>query len=194
MGFWVLALVLSLVVGVVVFGELRMNAFHQGLRAPLSEVFADLSPEARDILSAMLALESGNRSSFAARYHNLGNLTAPATYPGPTIVQPNADWEYKELSYSPGPNSEWQPDPNSSIFFRRRIAQRWRTYPDDPTFLTDFRTILKLPRYRAAWEGLKVGSVEQFVTGLHDGGYFTLPPDQYLAGLKKHFPTNGANS
>ena len=151
--------------------------------------YSGLPQDCRALVVAHAAYESGWGLSYAFRHgFNFGNITSGPTWGGQVLVQPNADWEYKAASTSPGP--DWADAGHGQ--WRRRIAQTWRAYANAQEALADYWRVLGWPRYQRARLALTRGDVDGFCRELgpdaglpYRGGYYTLPTADYTAGLKQ---------
>lgn len=132
----------------------------------IARALPQLGTEARFIVLAHAAYESGfGRAKAAVRGFNVFNITAGASWKGQSWTDVGGDTEY---------------DAQGNV---RRITQEWRIYPNLDGALADYWQFLGRSRYLRAREALQRGDVTAFVRELYAGGYFTLPPEKYLAGL-----------
>lgn len=156
------------------------------VRAQVDASLPFLSPNARALVVAHAAMESGYGRATASGVFNLFNLTRGANDPRPSFVEQNADWEYLQLSGAPPPSvdgSPWQQAPGGG--WRRRIPQRWRAYSSIDEGLRDYWEFLGGARYRPARDALSRADLGAFVALLASAGYYTLPETEYLARMEK---------
>ena len=121
-----------------------------------------LSGEARRIILAHLALESGYGTARAAKMgHNFGNLTAGPAWKG----------------------SKWSDIGGDVDASGKRITQEWRAYPSPDDFLADYWSFLGPAanggRYVLARNAIERGDLKGAAIALHDAGYYELNPVEY---------------
>lgn len=151
------------------------EGFVKGLREALEGVAPHLSTLAQQIVVAHAAFESGWGKSRPARLgFNLFNVTRTKSDTRPII-------ESGDLEYDSSGNA-------------RPITQRFAKYGSIGESLADYFRLLSGTRYAPALAALEAGDSVGFVNHLREGGYFTLPLDQYqstfagvLAGVKKRW-------
>ena len=129
-------------------------------------------PEASALLvTAHAALESGWGSiGHLSATRDMFNLTAGKAWLAagkPVLHQENADYEYRADGS------------------RVRIAQDWRKYASLRDAVLDYWEFLGASRYEAQGvrAALERADLQAFTRSLYAGGYYTLPPEQYLSGL-----------
>lgn len=66
----------------------------------------------------------------------------------------------------------------------KRVKSSFKTYADADASAADMVSLLKR-KYPDAWEALKVGDVDTYVSELKRGGYFTANETAYLNGVKR---------
>lgn len=118
------------------------------------------------IIVAHAAFESGYGKAKAAQAgNNLFNITAGPAWTGQKWVDVGGDTDGHGNS----------------------ITQTWRMYPSVNAGIADYWSFLgpnqNGGRYAAAQDALIAGDLSGFVYSLHDAGYFTLDPSQYLASM-----------
>lgn len=126
-----------------------------------SPSLASLSKEAREIVIAHAAYESGwGGTSQARQAFNLFNVTAGSRWTGPVV-------EGGDLEYSGG-----------SV---KRITQKWRVYDSMNAAVEDYLALLDAPHFKAhgVMDALLAGDVDRFLSALYAGKYFTLPVAEY---------------
>ncbi len=153
------------------------RAFVLKMRGALLAVptFESIPEASWPLVVAHAAYESGwGATRQAQRGNNVFNLSAGRSWKGPVLAG-------GDLEYQPGCKKA------------RRILQQWRCYESTAEAVRDYLQLLQLPRYRPARERLLSADLAGFVRQLgpdHSrerppvGGYFTLPADEYLAGMR----------
>ena len=153
-----------------------LRAIGQEVARQLSELRPDLTDEQRNeagaIIAAQAAFETGYGATIAWRQGwNFGNVTAGSSWTGEIV---------------PGPDTEYDAAGNVT-----NITQAFRKYPDLPAAVSDYLVgVLDWKREKAAgsMEALLSGDAGAYVQSLASAGYFTLPVDQYLAGVNAALP------
>jgi len=122
------------------------------------------NPRAQRIVIAHAAFETGwGKATPFVKGNNLFNITRTKLDPRPIIK--SGDLEYAK---------------DGTV---KKITQRFAAYPTIGASVDHYLSFIDKHRYRPALEYLKAGELGPFVDALYRGGYFTLPPDQYLARL-----------
>ena len=145
-----------------------------------------LSVSAKATMVAHAAYESGwGQATTAARTaNNLFNLTAGSAWRGPVFVQANADLSYNLTECAKKGRT---PTQQANGKMACRIDQTWRSYPSINAAVRDYWDFLgpnqNSGRYISARLALENGNVADFGQRLYTAGYFTLPPNEYIATL-----------
>lgn len=126
-----------------------------------------LSPEAAELVTSHLALESGFGGAKAAVHgHNLGNLTAGSSWTGP----------------------KWLDQAGDRDAHGKSIDQWWRIYPTVRDFLVDYWAFLgpcqNHGRYVLSRNHLERARLGDFATTLRFAGYYELSGDLYTQRLR----------
>lgn len=129
-----------------------------------------LSTSAQLIVMAHATYESGwGKAHAAVRGNNLFNLTAGSAWTGAKWTDVGGDTEYAA---------------NGAV---KRIDQVWRAYRSIEEGVADYWAFLgpgqNRGRYVLARGALERGDLEAFAQELYRAGYYTLPPDKYVAQL-----------
>lgn len=141
------------------------GAWCRALYSTIALVLPQLSVASKLMVLAQAAYESGWGKAKAARLgNNLFNITSGPAWKGPIIL--GGDTEY---------------DAQGNV---KNITQKFRSYPTFSDSIRDYWKFLGGPRYLAARNALVDGDSIRFVNLLYAGGYFTLPPDRYLASFQ----------
>lgn len=190
LAWWILGAVAVLALGasgaiVIVAAATRRGVFEQVKAAVLGELAA-LRPDlteyqanaAAEILAAQAVFETGGGATIAWRQGwNFGNVTSggPTLWSGPVVV---------------GPDTEYDAAGNVS-----NIAQQFRRYDSLDAAVHDFLTVVlnwRRERQEGALQLLLAGDAEGYGRALYRAGYYTLPPDQYVAGVQAQLDSFGA--
>lgn len=120
----------------------------------------------RLIIVAQAAYESGyGKAKAAQRGNNFFNITAGSAWKGEKWTDVGGDTDGKG----------------------NRITQVWRIYPNVNAGVQDFWSFIgpgqNRGRYVKAQQALLNGDLPGFIYGLHEGGYFTLNPAEYLSSM-----------
>lgn len=145
--------------------EVARRAFVAELDAAVRRVAGSYSRAARVMVIAQAAFESGwGRTRMYREGFNPFNVIRASSDPGQVIV--SGDQECK-------PDGTCRP-----------ITQRFAKYGSLDEAVGAYLRLLGAPRYKDALTKLERADVEEFITTLYAGGYFTLPVQKYLASFK----------
>ncbi len=131
--------------------------------AAVQSVATDVSVAGQQLITAHAAYESGWGSTTGYRKgNNLFNITRSTRDPGPIVE--GGDTEY---------------DAAGNV---KNITQRFRAYPSIEASITDYLQFIQQSRFGSSYDLLSNGD-PTFVYPLRQGGYYTLPADQYYNTL-----------
>lgn len=80
----------------------------------------------------------------------------------------------------------WEIVGGKKIIYNPPHPATWfRHYNNLGNGILDYLDILNKPRYKKAFDQLIAGNLEQYAIELHNGGYYTDDPKNYINGLKR---------
>lgn len=140
------------------------------MRAAVDVELTNLNAQARDLVVAHAAYESGDGNGRASkRGFNVFNVTA-----GSWWKTSGGRW--------------WVDVAGDSDGSGRRIDQEWRIYPSLRAAVADYWQFLGVQnsgRYLHARQSLEAANLREFVRRLSAAGYFELEAKKYEAGLSR---------
>ena len=139
------------------------QGFVDAVLSAVQNVAADTPIAGQQLITAHAAYESGWGSTAGYRKgNNLFNITAGSRWSGPVVE--GGDTEY---------------DAAGNV---KNITQRFRSYASLEASISDYLTFIQEGRFGASYDLLSAGD-PTFVYPLRQGGYYTLPADQYYNTL-----------
>lgn len=168
--------------------------WYEALLEDVFRVAGHLPYAARRMLSLQACMESGYGTTTAAQAHNLWNLTAGPDNSkalrvylesgGRVLREEKADLEYAPVGVIPVPQTGWWKDDKGR--WKRSIAQNWRSYPTRDDGIRDYAIRwMNRKDYVEVSRALLDGDMERWVDALYRARFFTLPPVDYLEGLRR---------